>query len=211
MDCRTFGEQLGPIVHGIVRARHEAERDHFLTSMIVGASFEGWLSFETRFALEKARPRFGLDHPRFWIGNEYKKVDLGIVEYDDEHYNDPERWLAAIEFKVIYNNKNWEAQVNGVLADLFPKKHGREDKAAIVGPDRQLAVVAMVQGNFPSNKYQRELDRDPSWESRVREALGLAANVQELSSSPEPLSAGHANLASGESAKLTVHVLAPHI
>lgn len=148
MDCKSFGEQLGPIVHGIVKTRHEAERDHFLNSMIVGASFEGWLSFETRFALEKARSRFGLDHPRFWIGNEYKKVDLGIVEYDDEHYNGPERWLAAIEFKVIYNNKNWEAQVNGILADLFPREHAREGKAAIVGPDRQLAVVAMVQGNY---------------------------------------------------------------
>lgn len=208
-----FAAALGPIVQGIIDARHQQEPAHFLSSLIMGASFEGWLSFETRFALERSRSRLGLEEPRYWIGNEGEKVDLGIIEYDDDRHTGEDRWLAAVEFKVIYNNKDWESQVRGILADLFPAPHGRAGKANVVGPERQLAVVAVVHANVADNKYQRQSDRVPvdHWKPRVWDALKVGSEVVELWSSPQPLLAPHPYLARGDRAQLTLHVLAPKL
>src|SRR5262245_47671367 len=95
-------------------------RDQCLSVITTGASFEGWLSFETRLLLERARRELELPVEHFWIGNEYKKIDLGIVHYDDVTRWTREAWLAAIELKLVYNNKNWRERCNSAWADLFP-------------------------------------------------------------------------------------------
>ncbi len=208
MDRDSIGRLIGSTVHEIVKRRGD-HAPSFLPSLLMGASFEGWLAFETRFALEEKREPLEMRPPRFWIGNEYKKVDLGLIEYATERHTSNDQWIAAVEFKVIYNNKNWESQVDGIHADLFPLLHDRDGKAAICGPEHQLAVVAIVTANVDGNRYQRPADTAPGWADGVSRKLIGGGKVLELYRSPEALSAHHSYLAEEDRVTFQVHVLAP--
>jgi hypothetical protein len=128
-------------------AEQEASR-RAVSRMATGAAFEGWLAFETRLQMEVHRDRLHLngDHQdshgheidRYWIGNEYNKVDLGVLDYDA----DIDNWVLALEFKLITNNKNWRKKCDDVWADLDPKRHSKKGK--IKPRLGRFAMVAMM-------------------------------------------------------------------
>lgn len=161
--ARQLAPALGHLVDGLLAAR--AARPGFVRELLAGAAFEMWLSFETRFALADRAGwhQLGLDAletdgRHLWIGNEYGKVDLGLVTYADAGFLTDERWVLAVEFKVVYNNKNFEDQLAAIAADLRPT---RSTKAAI---GARLAVVSVVRFDNPDNRYQRAADRAMTWD-----------------------------------------------
>lgn len=161
-----FAKRVGALLQDHL-AGQEAARGA-VSLLAGGAAFELWLAFETRLILEVNRERLGLDEqcdhngrrvPRYWIGNEYHKVDLGITDvWTDE-------WVAALEFKLIHNNKNWKHQVDGVWRDLFPDPG--TPKATLKPSLGRLAVVGVVgkvywEPGYPAQKpdlaaWQREM------------------------------------------------------
>jgi hypothetical protein len=119
-----------------------------LSRLAAGAAFEAWLSFETRLLMEQHRGALGLDEQivdrhgervhRFFITNEYRKVDLGILDVR-EHEG---RWDLAIEFKIVHNNKNWRQKCDEVWADLLPV--AGTVKSEIQPARGRYAIVAVV-------------------------------------------------------------------
>ncbi len=157
---KAFARNLGMLAEELIQSR-ERDEPGFISLIATGAAFEGWLAFEMRVALEKKRHRkkFGLPS-RFWIANEYRKVDLGILEYADDKQEGDDKWWAAIEFKLIYNNKNWTSQCDGVWDDLIPPAGS---KKAAIEADR-LALVTVVRGEYCyKNPHQRRADLDVGW------------------------------------------------
>ncbi|MES4683266.1 hypothetical protein ACSLV1_19715 [Pseudomonas aeruginosa] len=96
------------------------ERKRMLSSLVVTAAPEHWISLESAALLDTNRTRFGLDElldhrpnvPRWLIAAERKKVDLWI---EDQLNQEPP---VSIEFKVIHNNKNAYQKIWEIRRDL---------------------------------------------------------------------------------------------
>jgi hypothetical protein len=163
--------RVGTLLEEHLRA--EEERRMAVSRVATGAAFEGWLAIETRLQMESHRSRLGLhgestdrhgqNVDRFWICNEYSKVDLGILEYQDSF----DRWIAAFEFKLVTNNKNWKKKCDGIWADLYPK---RGTKKAKINPLKgRFALVAVMGKVFrDAGPYSWRTDlkewEDEMWE-----------------------------------------------
>ena len=132
MNASDFGKTLGAVLDA-----HFSSRPGVLEAVAAGAAFEQWFALEARLAIEAARPALGLDEKvpyanhevwRYWTANEYKKVDLYIADSlggdgeAEEGGNSASPCLAAIEFKLIHNNKNWPSKCQQVLTDLYPTR-----------------------------------------------------------------------------------------
>jgi len=107
-----------------------------------GGAFEQWLSFESRVVLESHRQLLGLDD-EVWSANEHHKVDLSVWRGKER------RPLAAIEFKLIHNNKNWKAQADRVWEDLFPAARSQKSK---LNPRLRAALVCVIGKVYPNAK-----------------------------------------------------------
>ncbi len=149
----------------------EQESSRGAVSMLAeGASFEMWLSFETRMLMETHRPELGLDEQieidgrrvhKYWIGNEYKKVNLAVTDAETGG------WVAALELKLIYNNKNWKKQCDSIVADLVPaegtEKHqlkpslGRVALVGVVGKRYRHADSGYLQPQIHLDSWEGEL------------------------------------------------------
>ncbi|WP_324733592.1 hypothetical protein [Pseudomonas paeninsulae] len=96
------------------------ERRQMLSSLVVTAAPEHWLSLESAALLDTNRALFGLAEPldyrlnvpRWLIAAERKKVDMWI---EDQRQQEPP---ISIEFKVIHNNKNTYQKVWEIRRDL---------------------------------------------------------------------------------------------
>lgn len=105
-------------------ADYLGSRSETLVSFGSMASPELWLSLEAAALLDRNRQRFGLDEtmasaegrsvPRWAIAPERKKIDIWIAD----HQHSPPRSATAIEFKCIYNNKNFHTQVRSIRRDF---------------------------------------------------------------------------------------------
>jgi hypothetical protein len=151
---------------------HLAEQQHArnaVSTLAAGAAFEGWLAFETRLLVERSREDLGLGGfaetsgkpvPRFWMANEYCKIDFYI---GDVLHDVP---VLAFEFKLIHNNKNWSTKADEVWGDLFPS---RAKKAELVPQQARFGVVGVIgkvyreSRRYPGQyadllRWERELD-----------------------------------------------------
>lgn len=162
---KKFGSEVGNLLEQHLRA--EEEKRVAVSRVATGSAFEGWLSIETRLLLEANRERLNLAGTRkdkqhevdhFWICNEHKKVDLGVIEWGEEE----DDWVAAFEFKLVTNNKNWRRKVDEIWDDLYPR-HG--SKKANIRPKRgRFAFVAVMGKVFRDPgpySWQNDLD---AWE-----------------------------------------------
>jgi hypothetical protein len=187
-ERHAFAKKLGTVVMGLVESRDEAHPG-FVSMIATGAAFEGWLAFETRVALERIKSDLGLDE-RFWIGNEYRKVDLGILQLAVDRATTEDEWWAAVEFKLVYNNKNWKAQCDGIWDDLIPP--GGSKKAALkIDPLVRFAFVTVIRAEYtPPSPYQRRADLEERWGMEMKaylfqESLPDANRVESLWRSSE--------------------------
>jgi hypothetical protein len=113
--ARAVGALLEP------HLRQEEDRRQAVSRVATGAALEGWLAIEPRLELEVHREPVGpggtwadaRGEPvdRYWIGNEYQKVDLSIYDYVDDC------WDAAFERRE--DLPAWERQL---WAYLLPAK-----------------------------------------------------------------------------------------
>lgn len=156
----TFKNQIGPALQD-----HFVKRKLDLERLAAGAAFEQWFSFEARLALQADRARLGLSDERYWFANEYRKIDLYI---GDRVQGD--RCHAAIEFKLIYNNKNWMTQCDRIWGDLYP---ARGKKAQVVAEASHLISVAVVVGKtYPEEVNYPSRERDISaWRQKMEDYL----------------------------------------
>ena len=159
-------------------AAGEAERG-LVSRLVAGGAFEAWLSFEARLLAEEnreslqlegrlARWRGGDAISRYYFANEYHKVDLFIGELNSSEPH-ADICIAAIEFKLIHNNKNWKKQADGVWVDLFPS---REVKAALRPKLGRAALVGFVAKRHREGvNYPVVRSTFGDWETEVREYL----------------------------------------
>lgn len=134
-----------------------------LPELCSGAAFEGWLAFEARLCFEEMREQLGVADS-LWTANEYPyKTDLSIYDGDEI--------LAALEFKLIYNNKNWRTQLRGVQSDLHPARHTRK---ARIPKDARWGIVGLVGKLYQKGYgagYRQPVPHLQSWEEKVWERL----------------------------------------
>ncbi len=170
---KDLATQVGRLLEEHLRA--EEERRVAVSRVATGAAFEGWLAIETRLQMELHRDRLGLHGEstdrhgqkvdRFWICNEYNKVDLGILDYEE----DLDRWIAAFEFKLVTNNKNWKKKCDEVWDDLYPKRGSK--KAKIKPAKGRFALVAVMGKVFrEAGPYSWRTDLD-QWETELWEYM----------------------------------------
>jgi hypothetical protein len=170
MTLVTFAKRLGGMVDAHLRAREKQKGT--VSLLATGAAFESWLSFEARLLLERERTRLGLTSDHCWIGNEYKKVDLGIIQYDDTRTWAHERWFAAIEFKMVYNNKNWKSQCDAAWNDLFPPARTAKQGLKFAPDGGRIAFIVIVRREYADgDPYQRKNDRRPAWHAEVKKYM----------------------------------------
>ncbi len=133
------------------------EKRGVLSLMAAGGSFEQWLSFESRIQLERHRSSLGVNDS-WWTANEYRKIDLGVWDGDD--------LVVAVEFKLVHNNKNWQAQVDSAWADLFPA--GRSPKHRL-RPQLRVAVLGVVGKVYPNpgSAYPGQRSDLAEWEREL--------------------------------------------
>lgn len=113
----------------------------------ITGSVEGWLRAEA--ALEAFDGGFGTIRR---VEAERNRWDLLLHRANNR--------TTAVEFKLIYNNKNWVSQCNGVWDDLLPPAGS---KKAAIEADR-LALVTIVRGEYKhKNPHQRRADREVGW------------------------------------------------
>jgi hypothetical protein len=169
LSTSEFGRRLGSCIQ-----KHMTGRSAALRRLAAGAAFETWFAFESRLAVEDAREALGLDAPgdyqgqavkRYWTANEYRKVDLYVGDVRGN-------CLAAIEFKLIHNNKNWGAKCEEVWADLYPT--GRSRKEELAACARHLVAVPIMvfkcywhqDGSYPGQE-----DNEQTWRKATMEHL----------------------------------------
>lgn len=159
-------EWSGALLDTITQHLKRRERARAVTRVGFGGGFEGWLATEARLAIESRRRQIArtlaVDPGAFFTANEYpNKTDLSIWAGG--------RPVAALEFKIAYNNKNWKSQCDSVWNDLFPT---RTAKRAWAG--RRFAVVASVWKQYEDSAYypgQDAKDGPSGWRERLRSYL----------------------------------------
>jgi len=179
-----FAQQLGAVIDG-----HFASRPGILENVAAGAAFEEWFALECRLAIEASRTQLGLteksscdghDVWRYWTANEYKKVDLFIGDYAGDG-DESDACYAAIEFKLIHNNKNWHDKCEQVHHDLTPTREKKTDIVPILG--RFAIPVLIGKSYWASDTYQQSKhDSVEDWLGDVDKMLSPAA--RELWRSP---------------------------
>jgi len=138
-----------------------------------GAAFEAWLAFEARLLAEGARNELGLAEltkdphgapvPRYWMANEYCKIDFYIGDVRDNAA------VLALEFKLIHNNKNWKHKSDEVWADLFPMRGTKVEIAPRLG---RLAVVGVIGKVYRDpTRYPGQVEALAEWEREVEAHL----------------------------------------
>jgi hypothetical protein len=154
------------------------EREHrTVASLAVGSAFEAWLAFEARLLWERNRESLGLTERyeasegyvvhRYWLANEHKKIDLFI---GDHGASDPAECHSTFEFKLIANNKNCNAQADGVWRDLFPTRTVKTEVRPVHG---RFAVVGLLGKVYHSENsgYPGERRDLEVWESELERYL----------------------------------------
>ncbi|WP_147448743.1 hypothetical protein [Corallococcus terminator] len=142
--------------------RQEQERDA-LSILASGAAFEAWLAFEARLALESSPGVLPVD--RFSVENERGKSDVYISDWK----TGSDTCHALIEFKLVYNNKNWGTQVQSVFNDLYPT---RTEKRLLSPTVPRVALVGLIGklylegGRYPGPRHDIK-----EWEREVFTAL----------------------------------------
>jgi len=156
----------------------EAE-SRLVSKLAAGSAFEAWLSFETRLLAEENRELLGLSGHvnwpggdaihRYYFANEYRKVDLYIGDLGSDGSDGSDAGcVAAVEFKLVYNNKNWKSQADGIWVDLFPSPETREIKAGLNPLVSRAAIVAFVGKSYRDNSdYPVVPGAFADWESNV--------------------------------------------
>lgn len=144
------------------------EEDKALSIIVPGASFEQWMSFEARLALENSRDSLVINKvidmteeiisetnsqiPRYWTKNEHGKVDLligqcwGYTENGEKYYWDEGK--IAFEFKIIHNNKNWRGKVESIWIDLCDPPWGKLTNKLEL--ENRYAIVAVIFKTYPA-------------------------------------------------------------
>ncbi len=158
------------------RLRSEERRRRVVSLLAGGAAFESWLAFETRLLAETHRAELGLAEtidergatlPRYSIVNEHRKVDLCILDGGDPAA-DP---LLTLEFKLIHNNKNWEAKCDEVREDLFPTGKIKSAMHPRLGRYAAVGVVGLVYDDPASMGYPGQIENLATWK------VGLAPRL----------------------------------
>ncbi|MBL8918125.1 MAG: hypothetical protein JNJ54_04620 [Myxococcaceae bacterium] len=162
LDLKSFAREVVSALD-----EHLSKRG-VVSQLAAGAAFEAWLAFEARLVMEHSRARFGLDRRRDgaesrpWLVNERRKVDLFIGEDDG--------CLIPIEFKLVFNNKNWATQVEGIAADLMPAKGSK--KAGLKPMLGRVAIVGLVGKTYGDSTGYPGMRADLTrWEAEVWEKL----------------------------------------
>lgn len=156
--------QIDTFIAALEQRLRARERDSKTVSMLgTGAAFEAWLSFEARLMLMERPGNFGIggyyrtadgaQYNQYAALNEWRKVDLSIIN-NEEFDADPPACECLIEFKMVYNNKNWRTQVASCRSDLYPTSK----RKAALNPARGRFAVAVVVG-----KVYREPERYTQW------------------------------------------------
>ncbi len=166
VDAEDFARKAFGVIVGHLKKRKDNE--NALSIIAAGASFEQWMSFESRLALENSRVELPNNEvinmteeiiskskskiPRYWIENEHGKVDLligqclGNSANGDEYFWDDGK--IAFEFKIIHNNKNWRGKVGSIWIDLCDPPPGKLTKSLERG--RRFGIVAIVFKTYPT-------------------------------------------------------------
>lgn len=135
-----------------------------VSELASGAAFEIWLAVETRLCFECIRGELGVSNS-LWTANEYPaKIDLSI--------NDGTNVEVALEFKLIYNNKNWRSQVTAAHGELSPLPG--TPKAEWTAHSSRWAVVGLIGKVYQpgyGEGYAGPVRNIGTWERDVLAAL----------------------------------------
>lgn len=99
---------------------HLRSRQREVAFLNVSVGSELWLSCETAALLDRNREACGIggtngNVPTWTIAPEYKKIDLWVAPHATDN---TEEKATALEYKLVFNNKNFWSQVRQIRLDL---------------------------------------------------------------------------------------------